>query len=200
MTPTNLRTRSKRSRVTRAQRVLASLIAGAGVDEIAATERLTPKRTESILRQELRNRWVAPAEDFARLQIARLEQMILKLLERLQSGDLKAIDRALKIVDRLDRYHGFTKAKRIPEQYGDEERARLLKKVNEIVDRLQPEHPLNDGRNGAIRPGAGRQACAHSSRYGRPGQKRLGFSEPRTRHARASHGGDDAARLRAIVP
>jgi hypothetical protein len=134
-------TRSKRARVTRAQRVLASLIAGAGVDEIAATERLTPKRTESILRQELRNRWVAPAEDFARLQIARLEQMILKLLERLQNGDLKAIDRALKIVDRLDRYHGFTKAKRIPEQYGDEERARLLKKVNEIVDRLQPEQP-----------------------------------------------------------
>ena len=110
-----------------------------GVDEIGATERLTRKRTESILRQELRNRWVAPAEDFARLQIARLEQMILKLLERLQDGDLKAIDRALKIVDRLDRYHGFTKAKRIPEQYGEEERARLLKKVNEIADRLQPE-------------------------------------------------------------
>jgi hypothetical protein len=140
MSDANPPTRSKRSRVTRAQRVLASLIAGAGVDEIAATERLTPKRTESILRQELRNRWVAPAEDFARPQIARLEQMILKLLERLQSGDLKAIDRALKIVDRLDRYHGFTKANRIPEQYGAEERARLLKKVNEIVDRLQPEH------------------------------------------------------------
>ena len=141
MTDANSSTRPKRGQSTRAQRVLASLIAGAGVDEIAATERLTPKRTESILRQELRNRWVAPAEDFARLQIARLEQMILKLLERLQSGDLKAIDRALKIVDRLDRYHGFTKAKRIPEQYGGEERARLLKKVNEIVDRVQPEHP-----------------------------------------------------------
>jgi hypothetical protein len=141
MTDANSSTRPKRGQSTRAQRVLASLIAGAGVDEIAATERLTPKRTESILRQELRNRWVAPAEDFARLQIARLEQMILKLLERLQNGDLKAIDRALKIVDRLDRYHGFTKAKRIPEQYGDEERVRLLKKVNEIVDRLQPERP-----------------------------------------------------------
>ena len=89
----------------------------------------------------MRNRWVAPAEDFARLQIARLEQMILKLLDRLQNGDLKAIDRALKIVDRLDRYHGFTKAKRIPEPYGEEERARLLKKVNEIADRLQPEQP-----------------------------------------------------------
>ena len=131
--------RSKRSRVPRAQRVLASLIAGAGVDEIGATERLTRKRTESILREELRNRWVAPAEDFARLQIARLEQMILKLLDRLQNGDLKAIDRALKIVDRLDRYHGFTKGKPVPEPYGEEERVRLLKKVNEIADRLQPE-------------------------------------------------------------
>ena len=66
--------------------------------------------------------------------------MILKLLERLQSGDLKAIDRALKIVDRLDRYHGFTKAQRMPEPYGEEDRIRLLKKINEIADRLQPEH------------------------------------------------------------
>jgi hypothetical protein len=140
MTQTNPPNRTKRSRVTRAQRVLASLIAGAGVGEIASTERLTPKRTESILREELRNRWVAPAEDFARLQIARLEQMILKLLERLQSGDLKAIDRALKIVDRLDRYHGFTKASRMPEPYGEQDRVRLLKKINEIADRLQPEH------------------------------------------------------------
>ena len=141
MTHTSPPTRSKRARVTRAQRVLASLIAGAGVDEIGAAERLTRKRTESILRQELRNRWIAPADDFAKLQIARLEQMILKLLDRLQNGDLKAIDRALKIVDRLDRYHGFTKAKRIPEPYGEEDRARLLKKVNEIADRLQPELP-----------------------------------------------------------
>jgi hypothetical protein len=121
--------------------VLASLIAGAGVDEISATERVTRKRTESILRQELRNRWVAPAEEFARLQIARLEQMILKLLDRIQTGELEAIDRALKIVDRLDRYHGFTKAKRTTEQYGEEERARLLQKINEIADRLQPEQP-----------------------------------------------------------
>lgn len=43
------------------QRILASLIAGAGVDEIGAAERLTRKRTESILRDKLRNRWVAQA-------------------------------------------------------------------------------------------------------------------------------------------
>ena len=139
MTDANPPARSKRSRVSRAQRILASLIAGAGVDEISAAERLTRKRTESILREELRNRWMARAEDFARLQIARLEQRLLKLLDRLQEGDLKAIDRAIRIVDRLDRYHGFTKAKRIPEPYGEEERARLMKKVNDIVNRLEPQ-------------------------------------------------------------
>lgn len=134
MTDANPSTGSKRSRTTRAQRVFAALIAGKGVDEIGTAEKLTRKRTEDILRQELRSRWVAPAEDFARLQIARLERMILKLLDRIQNGDLKAIDR-------LDRYHGFTKATRVAEQYGEEERARLREKVNEIVARLRAERP-----------------------------------------------------------
>jgi hypothetical protein len=141
MTDANPSTRPKRSTPSRARRALASLIAGAGVDEISAAERLTRKRTESLLRQELRSRWVAPAEEFARLQIARLERMILNLLERIRNGELEAIDRALKIVDRLDRYHGFSRANRVSEQYGEEERARLRKKVNEIVERLRAERP-----------------------------------------------------------
>jgi hypothetical protein len=142
MTDVKPSTRPNRSTAaTLTQRVLAALIAGAGVDEIRAAERLTGRRMESILRRELRARWVAPAEEFARLQIARLERMIVRLVEPIQNGDLKAIDRALKIVDRLDRYHGFTRAKRLPEQYDDEDRARLLKKLNEIADRLQPEKP-----------------------------------------------------------
>jgi len=141
MTQSYLPARPKPTRSSRAKRILASLVAGAGVAEIATAERLTRKRTETLLRQELRNRWVAPTEDFARLQIARLEQMLLKLLHGLQDGDLKAIDRAVRIVDRLDRYHGFTKAKRLPAQYGEEERVRLLKKINDVVARLQPEKP-----------------------------------------------------------
>jgi hypothetical protein len=141
MSDVNPSTRSKRPKTTLAQRVLASLVAGGGVDEISAAERLTRKRTENILREALRGRWIAPAEEFARLQIARLERMIAKLVDRLQKGDLEAIDRALKIVDRLDRYHGFTKAKRLPEQYGEEERARLLQKINDVVARLQPKNP-----------------------------------------------------------
>ena len=141
MTDANPSTPPKRSRTSRARRVFASLIAGAGVDQIAAAERLTRKRTESILREALRSRWVVQAEEFAQLQIARLEQMIHRLLDRIQKGDLKAIDRALKIVDRLDRYHGFTKARRLAEQFGEEDRAKLLKKLTEMATRLRAERP-----------------------------------------------------------
>jgi hypothetical protein len=141
MTDTNPSAPSKNSSSTRTQRVLAALIAGAGVDEIMTAEKLTRKRTESILRQELRERWIAPVEEFARLQIARLERMIARLVDRLQKGDLDAIDRALKIVDRLDRYHGFNKTRLFAERYGEEDRARLLKRLNEVAERLQPRKP-----------------------------------------------------------
>jgi len=138
MSDLNPPSRPRRARTTIAQRVLASLVAGA--EEISAAGRATGKRTENVLREALRGRWIAPGEDFSRLQIARLERMIARLVDRLQKGDLEAIARALKIVDRLDRYHGFTKGKRFAEQYGEEERARLLKKINDIAARLQPEN------------------------------------------------------------
>jgi hypothetical protein len=126
---------------TRAQRVLASLVAGAGVDDISTREKITRQRTETILRDELRRRWVAPAHEYARLQIARLDSMILRLIDRVQKSELRAIDRALKILDRLDRYHGFVKAERAIEPYGDEERARLMKKLNDVAARLDAEKP-----------------------------------------------------------
>jgi hypothetical protein len=139
MTDADPSTLSKTAAPTRAQRVLALLIAGAGVDEIGVKEKITRRRTEKILRDELRRRWVAPAQEFARLQIARLDGMILKLIDRVQNGDLEAIDRALKIVDRLDRYHGFTRAHRVPEEYGEEERQRLMQKINDVAARLQAD-------------------------------------------------------------
>jgi hypothetical protein len=98
----------------RAQRVLASLVAGASVDEISADEKL---------------------------QIARLETMIVKLIDRVEAGEPEAIDRLLKIVDRLDRYHGFSRASRAVESYDETERARLMKKLNDVAARLQAEKP-----------------------------------------------------------
>jgi hypothetical protein len=120
----------------RGPQILLALVSGQSVEAIADREGLTRKRVEKLLRDELRRRWVAPAEDYARLQIARLEAMAAKLAPHAEDGELPAIDRMLKILDRLDRYHGFSKgaaAKPEPEVGG---RERLLAKLNAMAARM----------------------------------------------------------------
>jgi hypothetical protein len=89
-----------------------------------------------MLRDELRRRWVAPAGDYARLQIVRLEAMCGKLAAKAEQGDLPAIDRMLKILDRLDRYHGFTRLTPASAQYDEGARERLLAKLNAMAARM----------------------------------------------------------------
>ena len=117
------------------------MIGGASPDTIAAQEGLPATRIHEILREELARRWVNPVADFAKLQIARLESLSFAAFERGRKGKLKAIDRALKILDRLDRYHGFSRANPTHEAYGEEERERLLDKLNTIAARLEPDTP-----------------------------------------------------------
>lgn len=130
---------SRKAQTGRGQRVLASLVAGAGFDEIGAQERISPKLAQRIVHNELGRRWVAPAQDYARLQIARLEFLMLTLSARIRRGEQEAIDRALRILDRLDRYHGFNRAARMVEPYGEEEREKLLAKINRVAARLQAD-------------------------------------------------------------
>ncbi len=89
--------------------VLAAIVSGASVEEIAVSLKLSTKRVEKLLRDELRRRWIAPAQDHARLQIARLEAISTQLKVKASDGDLPTIDRLLRVLDRLDRYHGYSK-------------------------------------------------------------------------------------------
>lgn len=120
----------------RGPKILVALVAGEGVDAIAEKEGLSRKRIETILRDELRRRWVASAEDYARLQIVRLEAMSANLAAKAEKGDLPAIDRVLKILDRLDRYHGFTRLTPVNAAYDEGARERLLTKLNTMAARM----------------------------------------------------------------
>src|ERR1700691_4500951 len=88
----------KRARVSRGPAVLAAMIGGASLEQIAEIEDLDRKRVEKMLRDELRKRWIAPAQDYARLQIARLEAIASQLKEKSKGGDLPSIDRLLKVL------------------------------------------------------------------------------------------------------
>jgi len=116
--------------------ILVALVAGETVDAIAEKEGLTRRRVETMLRDELRRRWIAPAEDYARLQIARLEAMAARLAAKAEKGELPAIDRVLKILDRLDRYHGFSKLTAANVEADEGGRERLLAKLNAMAARM----------------------------------------------------------------
>ena len=97
------------ARARRGAKIVAARVAGQTLEAIAEGEHMTRKRVETLLRDELRRRWVASAADHARLQIVRLEAMAATLAPLVAAGDRSAIDRTLKILDRLDRCHGFGK-------------------------------------------------------------------------------------------
>ena len=52
------------------------------------------------------------------------------------AGETAAIDRALKILDRLDRYHGFSKLAPVIDPPHEGGRARLLAKLNAMAERM----------------------------------------------------------------
>jgi hypothetical protein len=129
----------KRARPSQGPAVLAAMISGVALGEIAKTHELTLKRVEKLLRDELRKRWIAPAQDYARLQIARLEAIAVQLKEKCGNGDLPAIDRLLKVLDRLDRYHGFNKLAALATAPREDVRAQLMKKIEQATSKQGPE-------------------------------------------------------------
>jgi len=123
------------ARPSLARRIIDALIRGAGLDAIGAEEKVSDKTVKTIVQEEFDRRWTPPAADFAKLQVARLEHLALKLARGIEQGEFKALDRMLKIIDRLDRYHGFTRGTPAAEPYGEDERERLIEKINAIADR-----------------------------------------------------------------
>lgn len=120
----------------RVQRMFAALVGGLSPEAIGAEENLPTKTVEQTVSDKLSDRWLAPAADFAKIQIARLENFCLQVMDRVDAGELAAIDRALRILDRLDRYHGFDRGKPAVERFDDDARAKLMAKINAAAANL----------------------------------------------------------------
>jgi hypothetical protein len=77
---------------------------------IAGAENLTPRRIRQIVRQSLRLRQIDPAGAHVRLQTARLDASLRLAADRIEDGEPGAIDRLLRVLDRLDRYRNAAAA------------------------------------------------------------------------------------------
>jgi hypothetical protein len=105
--------------------MLDQIASGKGIDRIAEMRNYTRSRVEKYVSAELRAISIRPARDYAKLQIRRLDALVDKLTEVANRGDLNAIDRLLKVLDRLDRYHGFS-SRSLPEVVEEANESRRL--------------------------------------------------------------------------
>jgi hypothetical protein len=94
-------------REIRRLRIFALRQAGQSYDEIARQENLTSERIRQIVVDNLERRLLDPVRDHARLQIARLDPALRLAADKVTTGDLRAVDRLIKVLDRLDKYQGF---------------------------------------------------------------------------------------------
>jgi hypothetical protein len=87
----------------RAQRIFARLMAGESVRAIAASETLSVRRVQQIVREHLDRRNSNPAEDFALLQIARLERALDLVGSLIDGGKPSAAHAFVRLLDHLNR-------------------------------------------------------------------------------------------------
>ena len=114
-------------------RLLEHLALGASLEDIARQENLTRRAAEKLLRKQLDRFSVQRTDEFAKLQICRLDAMIGTLSVKAREGDVAALSLSLKAIDRMDRYHGFGKSNAAPAASIDVERRRLADKIERLA-------------------------------------------------------------------
>ena len=125
-------------KAARRKRIFARLREGWAYDEIARDERVSPERIRQIVSEILDKRVIDRGVDHAHLQLERLMPALRIVGDAIGRGELKAVAPLIKVIDRLDKHQNTVVAKY---HYGPEERQRLLDKMNQIADRLEPLAP-----------------------------------------------------------
>jgi hypothetical protein len=90
----------------REQLIVDYLNRGVSVAEIAARVGLSEKRMRAVIREILVRRMPHAPEEFAAIQVSRLNEAPLVAYSAMTGANLKAVDRVVRIVRDLDRYHG----------------------------------------------------------------------------------------------
>jgi hypothetical protein len=100
-----------REKAKREARVVSLLNRGVSIPEIAAEEGLSLKRMRNLVREILAQRMPQPPAEFLALQISRLHEALLVSYTAMHTSasgaNFEAVDRVVRIVRELDRYHGF---------------------------------------------------------------------------------------------
>jgi DNA-binding CsgD family transcriptional regulator len=99
---------ARRTKAEREMRIVRLLNGGVSIDEIAVREGVSLKRMRAVVQQILARRALQPPAEFLALQVSRLNEALFVAYNAMSGLNLQAVDRVVKIVRELDRYHGFS--------------------------------------------------------------------------------------------
>jgi hypothetical protein len=101
-----LRLLARAAKVQRCEKIFNQLAAGMSVSHIAMQEGVSIRRMREVVQEILAARKADPAAGFAQLQMARLSDAMMVAHTSMMGGNLQAVDRVVKLVHELERYHG----------------------------------------------------------------------------------------------
>jgi DNA-binding CsgD family transcriptional regulator len=108
------RSEARRKKAERQMRIVGFLNGGESIAEIAAREGVTERGMRKHVRGLLARRAPEPPEAFMALQVSRLHEALTVAYGAMSGANLQAVDRVVKLVRELDRYHGFPSAEPAP--------------------------------------------------------------------------------------
>ena len=98
---------ARMKKAERENRIVNLLNGGVCVSEIAAREGVTESHMRRLLEAILNKRMPAAPALFVATQVSRLHEALLVSYTAMSGANLQAVDRVVRIVRELDRYHGF---------------------------------------------------------------------------------------------
>ncbi len=125
-----------RDRAERRVRIFAQLQEGWTYEAIADPEKLPRERVRQIVAETLAGRVIEPSADHLHLQIARLGRALRLAAQQVAAGELRAVDRLIRVLDRLDKYQGVAAATGIARSPNDDYE-QLLEKLARMAARRE---------------------------------------------------------------
>ena len=101
------RRKARLKRDAREKWIIDKLNRGMSVTELAARQGVTLRRMQIFLREILARQAPSPPAEYLALQVNRLNEAMIVAYGSMAGGNLKAVDRVVRIVSEMDRYHGF---------------------------------------------------------------------------------------------
>jgi DNA-binding CsgD family transcriptional regulator len=114
------RRKAREAKADRERQIMGLLNRGVSIAEIASMSGVSIQHMRNLVRKILAERMPQPPAEYLALQVSRLNEALLVSYSGMHNSatgtNLEAVDRVVRIVRELDRYHGFAAVRRPREE------------------------------------------------------------------------------------